>query len=776
VHLTLLDSVRTFLTAARLPKSLWAEAVSHATYLRNRVPSKPNNTIPEELWTGEPVKYDHLRPFGSTAFYRIHEAISKLEPRYAQGVFVGYVSGTTTCRIWDSARRRLMQSRDVIFSKTYTEPQGPQDELALVNLEAESLEPAPAEFVDIVDPAPLGGGEDIVIQPLAPAINEAIQQDEPGVQRMPVHHGHRVRFDVPIANRRRSPRFQQLANNAEPVDNNSSSDSDSSEDPLDVISDDEIAPANLAIALHAAASATPVPKTFLQAIHSTERINWKEAMDAELGKQVKYKVYDLMDHQSWMRLLDGKWVYTQKIDGETGEPGKFKARWVVKGYEQVEGLDYGELFASVSNKDTFRVFLAMVCHEDYECDQVDVNAAFLNADLEEEVYMHPPEGSDIPRGKVLRLRKALYGLKQAPRAYNKTFDAWLQSQGFRPGQADPCLYTRRKDGHFIMLSIHVDDQLIASDSRPALDQFKSELNAKFECTDYGPVNYFLGFNVYRDRPNRKLWISMEHYLESVLARFDMSSCNPSKTPLPSGFKPIAATDSEHAQAKSLPYPQMVGCVIYAMTVARPDLAQPASVLSRFVGKWNSSHFAAAKHLLRYIRGTSDLCLVYNGDSGKRIIQGYADADWGGDLDTRRSTTGYLFKVWGGLVAWKSKRQPTVALSTTEAEYMASSAATRQATWLRVLLNDLGAGLPVDEPISINNDNKGCIALSKNPVHHERSKHIDMQHHYLRQNVEEKKVSLDFVPSADNLADMLTKSLPYDTMGRLRDEIGMEVKK
>jgi len=356
-------------------------------------------------------------------------------------------------------------------------------------------------------------------------------------------------------------------------------------------------------------------------------------------------------------------------------PLTYKARWVAKGYSQIKGVDFNELFAAVAHKDTIQVFLALVNYFDLECNQVDI-AAFLNGDLEEVIYMDPPEGSDLPNGKVLRLRKSLYGLRQSPRCFNKAFDKWLQEQGFKAAKADPCLYTRLSpNGNFIMLSIHVDDQLIASNSRPALDQFKAELNAQFECQDSGAAGYFLGFNIHRNRSERKLYISQEHYMEALLDRFDLSDCNPCKIPLPSGFRPLPATDDKFALAKHRPYPQIVGSILYASTVSRPDLAQPASVLSRFISKWNKSHYQAAKHLLRYIRGTSDLCLVFDGNCGKRIIQGYADAEWGGDLDTRRSTTGYLFRVYGGVVAWKSRRQPTVALSTTEAEYMASADAT-----------------------------------------------------------------------------------------------------
>ena len=209
--------------------------------------------------------------------------------------------------------------------------------------------------------------------------------------------------------------------------------------------------------------------------------------------------------------------------------------------------------------------------------------------------------------------------------------------------------------------------------------------------------------------------------------------------------------------------------MYAATITRPDIAYAAGLLARTASKWNKGHVKAAGHLLRYLRGTSDLCLTFDAISSKRVALGYADADWGGCLDTRRSTTGYLFRTFGGPVAWKSRRQPTTALSTAEAEYMASADATRQAIWLRLLLDDLG------EPqttMTILNDNQACIQLSKNPVHHDRSKHIDMRHHFLRDHVNSNTIELLHVPTADNLADLLTKPLGVDKFDDLRHRLGL----
>jgi hypothetical protein len=185
-------------------------------------------------------------------------------------------------------------------------------------------------------------------------------------------------------------------------------------------------------------------------------------------------------------------------------------------------------------------------------------------------------------------------------------------------------------------------------------------------------------------------------MEALLDKFDLTNANPAHNPFPANFRPIPATDAEHALAAHEPYPQMAGAILYAATITRPDLSYYAGVLARCISKWNFEHYKAAKHLLCYIRGTSDLCLTFDANAGKRIVLVYADADWCGDLDTRRSTTGYIFKVFGGIVAWKSKQQSTVALSTVEAEYMSSANAARQAIWLRLWLEDIGLGLGDDD--------------------------------------------------------------------------------
>lgn len=384
--------------------------------------------------------------------------------------------------------------------------------------------------------------------------------------------------------------------------------------------------------------------------------------------------------------------------------------------------------------------------------------------------MEPAEGSGTPRGYVYKLKKSLYGLRQSPRCFNDKLDAWLRTQGFSPATADPCLYTCWKDNVFMMLTVHVDDQLIASNDESALKSFKTALNNTFGCTDHGPVNYFLGFNVIRDVENRRLWISQEHYIENMLARFDASDIKGSKTPLPTNFVARISTDQEFQEARHQPYPAIVGSIMYAATVSRPDLAFPASLLARFITKWSDEHYRAARHLLRYVRWTSDLVLCFDAAASERTLQGWVDADWGGCPDTRRSTSGYLNKFFGGLVAWKSRRQPTVALSTMEAELLAACDVTKQAAWLRQLLGDLR--IPLNGPMRIRCDNQGAIAAASNPGQHDKRKHIGLRANYVTDNVRGGVVAFDYVPGTDNAADMLTKPLNQHLVAKFAHDAGL----
>jgi hypothetical protein len=406
---------------------------------------------------------------------------------------MGYVEGTHNYRVWNPARQKIVKTRDVVFVNFANGPDSPSSPIPPILQELQDKEP------------------DLLVTDATNTVNRHISAPE-------------------------SPRFllQRLAeieNQRDHSDDSSDGyNSDSSEDPL------LLKPAH-------ANMVTMEPKSFSQAQQDGDCTQWELAMQAELAKMDKYKVWTIVDRDSVpnIRTVGAKWVYTRKIDGNTGKPSKYKARWVAKGYSQIEGVNFDELFAAVAHKDTIRLCLAIVNYYDWEMDQVNIVAAFLNGDLEETIYMEPPGGSDIPISKVLRLNKALYGLKQSPRCFNKSLDKWLHEQGFESTNGDSCLYYRSIDNNKVLISLHVDDQLIASNNWSHLDIFKKQLDDMFECSDSGPANYFLVLNITRDRSSKVLQLGQQHYVDKVLNKFDMAACNPVTTPLPPEFKPVPAT-------------------------------------------------------------------------------------------------------------------------------------------------------------------------------------------------------------------------------------------
>lgn len=778
-HLTIGNDIRTLLIDSKMGPDAWAKAAMYSVYVRNRVAGSGQSQSPESIWYGRDIQVGHLQPFGSQVFYRDHTVGSKLLPWYREGRLYGFNHGTSNYRIMDKETGKLAILQDAVFTNKMADwPTKPSDSIIpeqwepvagtidahLVN-EDEDITPqanTTPEPTSITEPSPTDSEElsksSTDVEPLVETPRGQSQLSEP--MAAPTD-GTRVPNFIGWVYEKEAPQPIEV-------------------EPLGRGLREKKAPvrygltATLCAALNASLDALNIPTTYNEARNSLEWPQWSEAMDEELAKMEKYRVWDQVPYEK-QRVMTGKWVFTRKIDGETGRPSAYKARFVAQGSRQIEGKDYHELFASVVHKDSIRVFLAIVNHEDLECHQVNIKGAFLNGEIDADIWVKPPEGSNIPANQVLKLRKSLYGLKQSPRLFNQTLDRWLKSVGMTQCKTDECVYIRRRGNKVLMLLVHVDNQLIASNDLRELEDFKKQLNLKFECSDSGPVGYFLGFNIFRDQTKRELWISQEHYIEAILEKFGMSDCNTAKQPLWSTFKAQIATDKEFAAAKHLPFPQVAGALLYLSTITRPDIAYTASLLCRYISKWNDNHWQAAKHVLQYLRGTTDLGLKYDNHNSKQILLGYADADWGADLDTRRSTTGYVFKTFGGTVAWKSKRQSTIALSTTQAEILASTDAVKQAEWLRDFLSELGWGLPQGKPVPILNDNMGAIHLAKNPYNNTDNRHYAMRSGSIREKQAANIISLNHVPSEENEANALTKNVSKVQLEKFRERVGVKLK-
>ncbi len=507
------------------------------------------------------------------------------------------------------------------------------------------------------------------------------------------------------------------------------------------------------------------PSSWTEAIHSPEADKWRKAAEEEYQSLQENQTWNLMKLPVGRQAVTSKWVFKKKRD-EFGNVSRYKARLVARGFTQRHGIDFEETFAPVVRFETIRTLLAEVVQRNMFVHQMDVETAFLNGDLQEDVYLQQPEGFE--RGGsdyICKLKKSLYGLKQSPRCWNLKLHDYLIKAGYVQGKADPCVYHREKKTGII--AVYVDDLLLAADQEEKLKKMKQELATRFKMKDMGPLHFLLGVKISKV-PNG-LRLDQESYLRQLVQKFGLEDAKPTATPaVPNGSSEDGTTTAEMFADKTA-YQRLVGSLLYAAVVTRPDVAHAVSYVCRFTSEPTQQHWVAAKRILRYLKGTITLGLVYTKQKHQELI-GYVDADWGGDRVTRRSTTGYVFVMGGAAVSWLSKRQPIVTLSSTEAEYVALASATTQTVWLRRLLRDLGA--EPTKPTLIYEDNQGCIALTKNPVGHKRSKHIDIKYHYAREQVEMGIVRLQYIESKEQVADVFTKALTRDNYNNLRRRLGL----
>jgi hypothetical protein len=410
-----------------------------------------------------------------------------------------------------------------------------------------------------------------------------------------------------------------------------------------------------------------------------------------------------------------------------------------------------------------------------EVHQMDVTTAFLNGELEEEIYMVPPEGLKErgSTGKVWKLERSLYGLKQAPRCWNKKIHQYLESLGFKRNISDYATYSKGAGAEQVILALYVDDLLIMSEQLQEVLKVKAALSKKFEMVDFGEVSMVLGINVTRDRRKGTLQLNQEKYAEDVLRRFNMEDCKPITIPLSTDQKLSkkmgAFTEQERNSMEVVPYRQVVGSLMYLMVCTRPDLASAVGILARYMQDPGRQHWEAAKRVLRYVQHTKKLGLRYGRKSTLEIV-GFCDSDRGGDPDEKKSTTGYVFLVGGGAFSWCSKRQGAISLSSCEAEYYASSQAAMEVAWLRSFLEEIG--MPQEDPITVGSDSQSALNLIGNPVYHEKSKHIGIRYHYVREQVSQKQVEFVYVPTEFQVADSLTKAVPRQKLEYCRRKMGV----
>ena len=508
------------------------------------------------------------------------------------------------------------------------------------------------------------------------------------------------------------------------------------------------------------------PKTYSEAMSSRDSNFWKEAINDEMNSIMLNQTWVLSDLPPGAKPIGCKWIFKKKLN-TNGSIDKFKARLVVKGYKQRQGVDYFDTYAPVARISSIRCLIALASIHNLVIHQMDVKTAFLNGDLEEEIYMEQPEGFITPgqEKKVCKLVKSLYGLKQAPMQWHEKFDKVALSFGFIVNDADKCIYSKSDNNGYVIICLYVDDMLIFGSNISCVNETKKFLSSKFDMKDLGEAYAILGIKIIRKMG--ELLLTQSHYIEKFLKKYNHYDDKPAPTPLDPSIKLEKNTGRTISQ---LEYSSIIGSLMYAMHCTRPDIAHAISVLCRFTSNPSFEHWKAIFRVLAYLKGTINYGLSYKGYPA--VIEGYSDATWNNVESKSKSTTGWIFTLGGAAVSWASKKQTCISDSTMLSELIALADACKEAEWLRNLLVEIPLWKKPSPAVLINCDNQATIYNVSNKTYNGKSRHVSLRHQMVRQLLKSGVITVDYIETKKNLADPLTKSLPKAMVSIKSKEMGL----
>ncbi|OXB40707.1 hypothetical protein B1J91_Tkp57 [Nakaseomyces glabratus] len=527
------------------------------------------------------------------------------------------------------------------------------------------------------------------------------------------------------------------------------------------INDKNISTAFIALehAFASQATASHIPRTVQEAKLCSQSKEWIAACLQELDSFKRLNVYTLVELPPGRRALGVRWVFTLK------DSGLKKARLVAQGFRQKEGIDYQETFAPVIRYDSVRIFLSVSAHLNLRVHQMDVNTAFLNSRMTDTVYVKQPPGflDPLQPNAVWKLSGGMYGLKQSPLLWNNHINSSLIKFGFSRHQSEYGLYYKQTSDGLILVALYVDDLLLAAPTPKLMNITKSQLSKAYSMKDLGPVSKFLGMNVSQSQ-NGNIFLSLEDYIVKAASISEVPTHKRVHTPLSSSTDYF--NDKSPLLDSPTAYQSLVGQLLFVANTGRPDIAYPISVLSRFLKAPRQVHLIAAQRIMQYLYTTRKHGLSYKSDRPLNLAI-YSDASYGSATDLPMSTGGYITFLADGMVSWKSNKIKSVCQSSTEAEYVAASDALREMAWISNLCDEIKKPLK-DKVLYV--DNQPAIRIAENPVLHDKIKHIQVKYHYIRQQVAEKNVRIQYVPTKSQLADIMTKIIPRTQYEVLRNSI------
>jgi hypothetical protein len=753
------ERARALLLASGLPRFLWQEAMQHATWIQNRCPTQAlDGKTPYEMIHKKKPNLAGIQEFGAAAYVKDLTA-GKLDARAKVGRFVGYDSESKGFRIYWPEKRSVSVERNVVFNEndvrnnsstvTITEAlsEGEKEIEKFIQYpdnHVENLEKTDNIQVDEPDPKP----NSIPFPEVPDKNSETVEEDED---------------QEPHERPQRSAKFKGTYKGMVAAVTAIVEDT----------SDEDIFNCFLPPDIAAVGHVGSDPKTLDEALRGPNAKEWQTALDYEIGQLEKLGTWVVEDLPPGQTAIPCSEVVKVKR-GPSGEVQSYRVRIVAGGHRQVEGVNYTETFSAAAKMPTVRAVLANAAHQDWEIEHVDVKSAYLNAPLKETIYMKAPRGvlKHGQEGKVLRLLKGLYGLKQAGRGwYLEMTRVFLKELDFKRSAIDHSVYYRRVGDEHTIVAVATDDMVVASKRAEDAERFKSEIKKFWEITDHGPIKWFLGFEIKRDRESRSISINQRAYIEGMVEKFRLSNARPVSTPMEPGIQfsidQCPSTINQTNRMHGVPYSEAIGSVLWPVVVSRPDAAFAVGILSQFIQNPGQAHWEGVKRVINYLGSTKDLWLTFGGKNAS--VEGFCDADWGSQKH-RHSISGFSFHFGQGAVSWSSKKQNIVSLSSTEAEYVAQTHAAKEAIWLRRFISEMSGG--DEKPLTISCDNQGAIALAKDNKFHARTKHIDLRYHFIREAVEDGNINVKYVPTDDNVADIFTKALPRPKFERMVKLLGL----
>jgi transposase InsO family protein len=790
-HRHILNVARCLRFQAHLPIKFWGECVLTAVYLINRTPSKNlKNLSPYECLYRRAPNYKFLRVFGCLCYAQTSRVDrDKFQPRGVPCVFLGYPPRHSGYRLFNLDTNTFFISRDITFFENIfpfdshsphhiIPPSDPAPSLTnLYPTEPLHLPVLPTNNTPTppttTQPVPITSAPTNLPTPTNQPSSSSPDSPTPSPQPPPNNNSPRLPNPSdptsPLTSRptrtHRPPGYLQdylcpTLPTATTASTPASSQSSGTAHPLhNFVSYSHFSPSHFAFI--SALSTSHDPTSYSQAI---KHAHWRDAISKELNALEQNNTWTLTPLPPGKTSIGCKWVFKTKIKAD-GSVERYKARLVAKGYTQIEGLDFHDTFAPVAKLVTVRCVLAIAATRQWHLHQLDVNNAFLHGDLEEDVYMSLPPGYGTQGEiRVCHLQKSLYGLKQASRNWYSKLSTVLLSAGFKQSQADHSLFTRQSGSTILVVLVYVDDLLVTGNDLASIRQLQEFLSRNFQLKDLGKLKYFLGIEVARSRAG--IFINQRKYILDILTDAGQSGCRPASSPMEQHLK--LSADSGDPLSDPSSYRRLIGRLIY-LTISRPDITFAVNLLSQFMNTPRVPHLDAATHLLRYLKGSLSHGLLFSSHSDLTVTA-YTDSDWASCPMTRRSTTGYFITLGGSPVSWRTKKQSVVSRSSAEAEYRAMASTTCELLWLRALLNDLA--VPISTAITLYCDNQAALHIARNPVFHERSKHIEIDCHLIRERVQQGFLQLRHISSVDQLADIFTKALGVAQFRTLTSKMGI----